>query len=455
METNLDPAPRSPSNSSEPTKHSFAKISFSGVVRASLWALAITSLQIAIACWLSGKNSIAQAYLSLFQWDSIWYASIVNNGYFSTIPPDMSDWGIRSNVAFFPGYPLSGLLIKTIFQLPTQSALLVASQLACVGCWTYIFLLLQRWQVHRTLSVISIMAILVYPGSFYLVSAYSEPLFIMSLLGLIYWTGDDRPHAWVWAAIHGFCLSATRIAGIPLAIYPLLFVWSQSSQVMSITGAKAWIKANLKYLAICVISALGGILFFAFCQLKFGYWDLYMQSQISGWWTVPDYLILFRPWVFKWIYKLFTVGLDTDLGLVEFGDLHFPYSDEFSRITIPFTLFTFFSCLGAEIAIAVWHKDHTWKQRLGIYFCAWLVFYISAAGMANRALGSMIRHDLPAYMLLVLAIASLLVNAPLARSSKPKNLTISIIFLLVLLSSVSLAVQGLLEHRFTHGLWVS
>jgi hypothetical protein len=458
METNLDSALRSPSNSSnqgDPTKPNFAKISSSVVVQAGLWALAITLLQIAIACWLSGNSSLAKSYLKLFEWDSFWYANIINNGYFTTIPPDMSDWGKHSNVSFFPGYPALAFLIKQILKLSTEHALLLTAQIAGWGFWTYLLLLFHRLKIPKALVVGSIVAILVHPGSFYLVAAYSEPLFLVSLMGLIYWTDAPQKLSWIWAAISGFMMSATRLVGLPLALFPLIFLINQPKPQFNPAGLRVWVKDNLKYFAIAAISLLGGLLFFVFCQWRFGYWDLYMQSTRNGWWVIPDYSVLSRSWFFEWIAKLFTQGLATDLKLAEFGGLHFPYSDEFSRLTIPFSLLTFLICLVAEIAIATIKKDQTWKQRLGIYFCSWTIFYISAAGMANRALGSMIRHSFPAYVLLVLAIAYLLTVIPFPQVFKQKRAIVPIMFLLTLLSLISLAVQGLLEHRFTHGLWVS
>ncbi|WP_156815477.1 hypothetical protein [Pseudanabaena sp. PCC 6802] len=455
METKLDSALRSPSHPNDPNKPNWAKISSKVVVQASLWALAITLLQIAVACWLSGRSSLAKSYLTLFEWDSLWYANIINNGYFTTIPPDMSEWGKYSNVSFFPGYPALAFLVQQILKLSTEHSLLLTAQLAGWGFWTYLLLLFDRLQIPKQLVVGSIVAILVHPGSFYLVAAYSEPLFLVSLMGLIYWTDAPQKSAWVWAAISGFMMSATRLVGLPLALFPLIALINRPKPQWSLSGLRVWVKDNLKYFAIAAISMLGGLLFFVFCQWRFGYWDLYMQSTRNGWWVIPDYFVLSRPWFFQWMAKLFSRGLDPDLKLAEFGGLHFPYSDEFSRLTIPFSLGVFLICLLVEIAIATLKKDQTWKQRLGLYFCSWTIFYISATGMANRALGSMIRHSFPTYVLLVLAIAYLLTVIPFPQMFKQKRVTIPIAFLLILLSLLSLAVQGLLEHRFTHGLWVS
>jgi hypothetical protein len=272
-------------------------------------------------------------------------------------------------------------------------------------------------------------------------SAYSESQFLMTFVGMVYWLNTEQSYSFLLAGFHGFALSATRLTGIPLAIYPLFVIFSQSSN-SNFSGLKSWLKTNSKYAIAAFLSALGGLLFFVFCQWKFGVWDLYMQSQISGWGTVPDYLVLIRPWVIEHVYRFAIPSWTLE-------------SDDFSRLAIPFSLFLFTISLLAELLLLKFLPKNNWRQRLGLYVSAWLIFYISACGMANRGLGSMIRHSLPSYVIIVMAIANLLTNIQLPKFNKPSyaNLAMSITF--ISLVAITFFSEFVLGYRYTHGMWVA
>ena len=416
-------------------------------------AFILTFFQACLECISSQNSYFTSAYLKLFQWDSLWYEKIVNRGYYSTLPPDMRDWGTLSNVAFFPGYPLFTWLIKSFlsffWQIPTRVALIFAAQVACSGFWLYFLLILKQWRIPRGLAIASIIMILVYPGSFYLVSAYSESFFLFALMGLIYWSGSNWKYAWVLASLSGIIMSATRIVGIPLAIYPLIRATLTTSKI-------PWGQKNNQALLVSGLSTLGGLSFLSFCQWRFGQWDLYLLSQRIGWGVVPDYFIFSREWFLAWIGRKFTVGLELETDVVT--RLSLPTSDEFSRLAVIFILLVGFCSSLAEIFFAKRLGENNWRSRLGLYFCSATIFYISAVSMANRALSSMVRHGLPSYVLLILAIASLL--SAISFNSIPQ----SKIFNIPLFSAVAAGIvlvltllfaEGILGIRFSHGQWVT
>ena len=97
--------------------------------RAIAWGLLLTLLQLLWVYLLSGTWNPSSAYDRLYQWDSGWYASIMDQGYISSIPPTPQNASV-SNVAFFPGYPGLSWLLGRVLGLPTRAALLVTAQLA-------------------------------------------------------------------------------------------------------------------------------------------------------------------------------------------------------------------------------------------------------------------------------------------------------------------------------------
>ena len=106
--------------------------------------------------------------------------------------------------------------------IATENALLITAQLAAWGFWTYFFLFCNRWNLRPAWKLFGALSIAAHPAAFFLVAAYSESLFLMALLGFLYWTGEDSWRARVLAAVHGIIMSATRIVGLPCALIPLI-----------------------------------------------------------------------------------------------------------------------------------------------------------------------------------------------------------------------------------------
>ena len=184
-------------------------------------ALILTLAQIGIAVCVVAPPEwpLSDRYASLIQHDGHWFANIVNRGYGTTVPPMDHKVMEVSNVAFFPAYPLLSMLVGSIFHLNAHRALLVTAQLAALGFWFYFFLFCERWRLSPALRFFGAVAIVAHPAAFYLIAGYSESLFLMSLVGFIYWSSAEGRAAKILAALHGFVMSATRIVGIPCALF--------------------------------------------------------------------------------------------------------------------------------------------------------------------------------------------------------------------------------------------
>src|SRR5262249_18171595 len=168
------------------------------------------------------ENPISRRYSALVQHDSYWFMNIIDRGYQTIVPPIDHKVMEVSNVAFFPAYPAIAALLRNAFTLNTRTALLITAQFAAWGFWTYFFLLCRCWKVPRSLQICGTLLILANPAAFFLIPAYSESLFLMALLGFIYWSTAEGRAARVLAAVHGVIMSATRIVGIVCAAFPLV-----------------------------------------------------------------------------------------------------------------------------------------------------------------------------------------------------------------------------------------
>src|SRR6266550_5419565 len=266
-----------------------------------LVGLTVTLLQLAMAVGLLAPEApISDRYSALVQHDSYWFMNIIDRGYQTIVPPIDHKVMEVSNVAFFPAYPAIAALLRNAFNLSAGTALLITAQLAAWGFWTYFFLFCRRWKVARSLQICGTLLILANPAAFFLVAAYSESLFLMALLGLIYCSTAEGRTARVLAAMHGMVMSATRIVGIVCAAFPLVRSAFQTGW-RGLLKPRTWLRENRAAVGLTFVAASGGIAFFVLCQLRWGHWDLYMLTQAAGWGIVPDYLAVFRPETYRWL----------------------------------------------------------------------------------------------------------------------------------------------------------
>lgn len=406
------------------------------IYQAICLGLMFTLIQVYLVCLFSNSQSLVEGYSKLCQWDCGWYTHIVERGYRSTIPPipPVPENKDLSNVAFFPGYPALAAAVKQIFSLPTSFALPLAAQIACWGFWTYVFLFFQRWRISTQLAFCGAIAILVHPAAFYLAVGYSESLFLMMLLGFLYWTTSKHRAAWILAAAHGFVMTATRLVGLPLVVYPLLHYWLFSRKERMAKVAQFWQKSS-KYLLISVVSGLGCLLFFAFCYFRFDSWNLYMRSQATGWGVKPDYLAVFKPEHYFAFLKPEILNLP---GVI-------------NAISVPVALICFFIIFLFEWKAKSFLTEGSWKQRAEFYVCGWLMFYLSACGMSSLNMNSMIRYTFCIHVVLVLAAIHLISRTQFYRFFSQKW----IFFLLLLLATPSFLFQMKFIAMFTNKEWVA
>ncbi len=365
--------------------------------------LVVVLLQVALACLLSGQSDLRQAYFRLFWWDSGWYASIVDRGYVSPPPLTRDDPG---NVAFFPAYPLGAWLVKRASGWPTPLALLLTAQLSAWGFWTYLFLFFRRWGASPALTALGAALIASHPAAFYLVAAYTESLFLFSLLGFLYWSGEGSGRGLCLAALHGFVMTSTRFVGLPVVVYPMIHLWFNAgpatagradcqSALRGATPARGWVRRLLPALVTSAFAGLGTVFFLLYCHVRFGRWDLYITTSVVGWGTSANYLAFF-----SW---------RTYLPHPPFLRDGFLNPIWFNQFLVPFTLVLFAALIMLEYRRGRWHAQHGratgWRLRAGFYACAALMYYVSVCGNSRVSMFSMVRFLLCVEVLLVLAVA--------------------------------------------------
>ncbi len=366
-------------------------------IRVLAVALAITLAQIGICLVVSlaaGSAASEHAFQAFCRRDGFMYAAIASTGYQSTMPPTASVNFDESNVAFFPGYPLAGRLVQRLSGdvLPTHASLVVAAQLAAWGFWTYWLMMLRRLNVRGSNGALLTCAAALHPAAFFLVVGYSESLFLLALVGYLFWIFSSAPAAWWLAVPHGFVMTATRLGGLPLAFCPVV-----AQTIVTILARPAVLgqcRGNRRRIAqlatIAALASLGGLAFFAFCQGRFGAWDLYFQTQREGQGVTADWLWFARPSSYAF-----------------FGSVvhsHLNWTDDVSRLSVGLTVVLLLMVARKEWRLAR-SGDKGWRERIVLYLCAASLLFVHAAGVSPRHMQSMLRYCYPVHLLMLLALA--------------------------------------------------
>ena len=394
--------------------------------------LLLTAVQLAMAIGLlAPEGSVSDRYSTLIQHDSYWFMNIVDRGYQTIVPPIDHKVMEVSNVAFFPAYPAIAAALRYGLNIDTGTALLITAQLAAWGFWSYFFLFCDRWKVSPALQVCGALLILAHPAAFFLVAAYSESLFLMALLGFIYWSSAEGRAAKVWASLHGIVMSATRIVGIVCAAFPVI-----RSIVLSgwrgLLDVRAWPRQYAPAIRLMIAAMLGALAFFIYSQLRWSHWDIYMLTQAAGWGITPDYLAVFKPSSYHWLVPA----------------LNNP--TEASQMAMSLGAVLLLGVVLCELLPAIRQRTGL-STRVGIYFCAAAIYYISVSGVACVDMESMLRYEFTVHALIVLALLNFL------RQFRTPPVLVRALgtAAVALVSAAGLSVQGWYVWNFTRGNWVA
>jgi hypothetical protein len=400
------------------------------LLRPLLAGLIITLLQLALAMGLlAPEGSFSERYATLVQHDSFWFMNIVDRGYQTIVPPIDHKVMEVSNVAFFPAYPAIAAAFRHGLHISTATALLITAQLAAWGFWSYFFLFCRRWNISPALQICGALLISAHPAAFFLIAGYSESLFLMALLGFIYWSTAEGRSAKVWAIVHGVVMSATRIVGIVCAAFPLVRSVFQTGW-RRFLEPMPWFRKEKPAIVMTLVASFGAVGFFAYSQLRWGQWDIYMLTQAAGWGITPDYLAVFKPSSYRW----FVPALNDPT--------------EASQISMT---------LGAVLLVGIAICELSIRRRVdlpiraGIYFCAFAIYYLSVSGVACVDMESMLRYEFCVHALIVLALLNFL-----RQFHTPPVLVRALgTAAVALLSAAGLCVQGWYVWNFTRGNWVA
>jgi len=204
----------------------------------------------------------------LSKWDANMYAGIIDNGYVYNGNND-----IRQNIVFPYLFPAAARIVKNALGLDAVWAGALVNNLAFLVSLIFIHALSREMTGDSVLSFVPVILLCIHPFGVFLVSAYSEGLFILFLsisLYLLY-----RRKYWLYALCSG-ALSAVRMVGV-LAPVVLLYDY------FIISKRKVSAREVLKSAAMAAVSLWGIISFMLFCCFKFN--DAFAMIKNQHAWT--------------------------------------------------------------------------------------------------------------------------------------------------------------------------
>ncbi len=274
------------------------------------------------------SNTLPAALKAFANWDSGWYLSIAQNGYYFI---DQT-----TNAVFFPVYPLLMRYVALLTGWDYLMAGIIISQLALIIAIIYLYKLV-KLDYSANIAFTSVIFLLIFPTAIFFNFVYTEALFICLVITAFYYA---RQNKWALVGILGFFISLTKPWGIALLL-PLLVEYYQSK---NLTIKKT--QADIGYLFLL---PLGLLLFMQFLKIKFGSYFIFMSGQkiwhadntYNFWLTFKNYFN--NIFVFISDNTAYQAAISLDLIFFIIGLLASIYI--FIKIRKSYGLYTFLTCL--------------------------------------------------------------------------------------------------------------
>lgn len=166
------------------------------------------------------------------RWDSAFYLSIVERGYFFEV-------GQQSSVAFFPLYPLLMSWVMPFVGSALAAGVLVSN--ACLlGALIFLYRLSELEFHDHAVAGRTVFYIAAFPTAFFFTAVYTESTFLLFSVATMYFA---RTRQWAWAAVFGILCSASRIVGFLMTgIVALEWMRAQGWSFGRIHHRETWLK---------------------------------------------------------------------------------------------------------------------------------------------------------------------------------------------------------------------
>lgn len=217
------------------------KIFFALVV----WDVLVLFLAWPLRCILTGSLTLQQSMEAWVSGDSYHYLCIARDWYLSEGSIDRV-----VQLVFLPGYPILIRLVHLIIPNWTYAALTVSG--VCFALAGTVFYRLAYLDLGETGAKHALIALCMFPGSFFFAAPMSESIFLLCCVGSLYLARNEK---WFLACLLGAYAAFTRSLGITLLV-PLVLEMVHDRKSVHIKDCAAILLIPLGFTVYLLINRL-------------------------------------------------------------------------------------------------------------------------------------------------------------------------------------------------------
>ncbi len=234
-------------------------------------ALVVVFICVHVILLTMGNPKYYNLSRTLTQWDGQHYLSIARDGY-EMFPCWFGRGYICGNVGWFPLLPMIGRIVA-VPGIAHDWALILVSWLAFLIGTLMLYRLIESKYGERT-AMLSTVAMLVFPGAFYFLTAFPNALYLM-LAVLIFVLIEQRRYLWLWipAGMLAVAHPSGSVIGLPL-LYLFVRDWKSNTA-----------RERLLLFAAMAAMASAIAIYFSYYAVTFGDFFLYSKFQAQSYYA--------------------------------------------------------------------------------------------------------------------------------------------------------------------------
>lgn len=214
------------------------------------------------------------------RWDTGWYLGIANTGY-SYAPDSTAQY--QQNIAFFPAYPMAMRALSPLFGRHTLWTGVVVSITAFYFALVYLLRLARSELGDDQQAAAAVGLIAAYPFAVFFSAAYSESLFLLTLVGAVYhFRQGELWRSAFWGSLCGLSRPPGCLLSIALAVMAVAPLWDAQRRRLIVPPPDGW-QGIAKRLLAAAAPGFGMLAFSAFIyQLTGNAFQWTMQNAAWG-----------------------------------------------------------------------------------------------------------------------------------------------------------------------------
>ena len=215
------------------------------------------------------------------RWDTGWYLTIANEGYsYSAANPNA-----QQNIAFFPAFPLIVRYLSVIFGRQPLWTGVAVSLVAFFWALVYFLRLARTHLQDEEQAVTAVLLLAAYPFALFFSAAYTEALFLLTLVGAVYhFRRDELWQAAGWGLLAGLTRPNGAFLSVVLGLMMLetfLRDWRQTPAERDAGPPFRW-GAHLDRLATASAPGIGMLVYSTFILFLTGH-PFQWTAQNAAW----------------------------------------------------------------------------------------------------------------------------------------------------------------------------